>query len=454
MIINKDGKKVFSTRSMPIRHYLFLFLGLVLLALFLVESFRQYDLGKESISTAQKQEHRLNKIDELLTELLSAETAVRGYALSGDKNFLKPYDDASPRISELIKFLRIDLEAHYDIINIFRALDEVVFRKVERMESIVATRSRNDSVPIQNIAQANNDMASIRAYIAELREKLSRKSLDAQNSAQQAIYVARQVNLALGISSIVLLLALFALMLREVNTRSLVANNLENEKVLLDEKIRERTKDLNAMAKYLNEVRESEKQRLARELHDEMGAILTSAKMDISWIERNINSDTMPPLSDRFRRLSKHLSDGMALKRRIIDNLHPPLFEQLGLSASLEGMIDDFHAATGIKTEFDTPEEDISLPTDKALALYRIVQESLNNIRKYADAKNIKVVLKKENNWVKVSIADDGCGFDPGLLTATHGILGMRYRVNIFDGKFNLTSAHGKGTHVEASLPI
>jgi len=223
---------------MPIRHYLFLFLGLVLLALFLAESFRQYNLGKESISTAQKQEHQLNKIDELFTELLSAETAVRGYALSGDKNFLKPYEDALPRISELIKFLRIDLEAHYDIINIFRALDEVVFRKVERMESIVATRSRNDSVPIQNIAQANNEMASIRAYISELREKLSRKSLDAQNSAQQAIYVARQVNLALGISSIVLLLALFTLMLREVNTRSLVANNLENEKLILDEKIR------------------------------------------------------------------------------------------------------------------------------------------------------------------------------------------------------------------------
>jgi protein-histidine pros-kinase len=251
-----------------------------------------------------------------------------------------------------------------------------------------------------------------------------------------------------------LLVALFALILHQFRLRAQIAQLLHGENQRLEAEVASRTHELSTMAWYLANVSEVEKGRLARELHDEMGAILTSAKMDTSWIARKLDAGTMSAIRERFDRLVTQLNSGIALKRRIIDNLRPPLLEELGLTASLQAMVDEARSSSGLQISFSGPESEPALSADKSLALFRIAQESLTNVRKYAQARSVSLALSVQDRSVRLEIGDDGRGFDQSAVGGTHGIAGMRYRVQMFRGTFAVDSAPGKGTRVVAEIPL
>ena len=239
--------------------------------------------------------------------------------------------------------------------------------------------------------------------------------------------------------------------------RERIAGLLAGENQRLDREVRARTIELSSLASYLTNAREAEQAHLARELHDELGALLTAAKLDADWIARKLPQEVREHLDTRISRLQHTLSEGIALKRRIIDDLRPPLLKDLGLIAALKALLEDFAIDGEPIVHTDLPDENTpGLPPEQSLALFRIAQESLTNIRKYAAAKNVWVSLRLDAGVAHLEVRDDGCGFSGAALPAAsrHGLAGMKHRVQSHAGKFELQTAPGQGTRISARIPL
>jgi signal transduction histidine kinase len=262
----------------------------------------------------------------------------------------------------------------------------------------------------------------------------------------------------IGVSAMaaVSLLALF-MYLRQTATldRTLEdeARRVAGERDRLEQEVMARTAQLRELAQHLQTIREDERNHLARELHDELGALLTAAKLDVARLKSRLGSATAPENVERLAHLNDTLNGGIALKRRIIEDLRPSSLSNLGLVAALEILLREFSARTEI--EVVDRLEAVELDPSAQLTVYRMVQEALTNIAKYAQATDITVTLTREpDGGARVSVHDNGVGFDVAMpRTASHGLIGMRYRVEAEGGSMHLESVPGEGTLIEAVLP-
>src|SRR5690606_10185458 len=228
------------------------------------------------------------------------------------------------------------------------------------------------------------------------------------------------------------------------------AQRLQAERDSLERQVALRTTALRNLAGHHVNAREDERGRVARELHDEMGGLLTAMKLEIARLRRV--PDVPAVALERVAGIEQRLNEGIAVKRRIVEDLRPSSLDQLGLNAALEVLCRDTAAALGIPvlTDFSP----VALNKDAELTAYRLVQESLNNVSKYAQARQVGVRLAQTGDAVQVSVQDDGRGFDPEAVPAGHhGLLGMRVRVESHAGRFRVRSGPGQGTRIEAELP-
>ena len=210
--------------------------------------------------------------------------------------------------------------------------------------------------------------------------------------------------------------------------------------------------DLRDLARHLQTAREDERARLARDLHDELGALLTTAKLDVAVLRPRIQQN-MPEMLPKISHLTDALNQGIALKRRIIEDLCPSSLRTLGLAASLEALLHDTGKVSGLQIEQDL--QAVALSADDQLTVYRVVQEAITNALKYAQARHLRVRLLEQGTQAVVSIEDDGIGFDPdNSRLGRHGLRGMRFRVEASGGELSLTSAPGQGTCIVARLSL
>jgi signal transduction histidine kinase len=294
-------------------------------------------------------------------------------------------------------------------------------------------------------------MDAIREQASRLVHSATEGMVAAQDQVQRSLRLAR------GGIAIVTLAALIAfyLYLRQT-TRLKRADEqqqaaLQQERDLLEKQVRERTTTLAQLATHLQQVREEERGHLARELHDELGALLTAAKLDVARLKSRMG-EAPPEVLDRLQHLTESLNSGIALKRRIIEDLRPSSLANLGLTASLEILAREFSERSGVEVACSL--EQVELDEERQLTVYRTVQESLTNAGKYAEARQVGVSLRNYNNHVEVEVRDDGRGFDvQALPPSTHGLAGMRHRVEAAGGRLTLHSRPGQGTRVLATLP-
>ena len=215
--------------------------------------------------------------------------------------------------------------------------------------------------------------------------------------------------------------------------------------------MRRRTGQLTDLARHLQTVREDERNYLARELHDELGALLTASKLDVARLKSRLGVLT-PEVAERLQHLNEGLNSGIALKRRIIEDLRPSSLSNLGLVAALEILVREWGQRSDIVV--DSQFEPVDLRPSAELTVYRLVQEALTNISKYAHASEVQVRLAASAGRVHVSVRDNGVGFDVSeSRTTAHGLLGMRYRLETEGGTLELTSAPGAGALIAADLP-
>ena len=218
--------------------------------------------------------------------------------------------------------------------------------------------------------------------------------------------------------------------------------------------VNERTAELTGLSHYLQRLQEEEKAKIAREIHDELGGTLAAAKIDLQLV-----SDKLPGGDAQRTRLSRIMSaidDTIQVKRRIIEDLRPTLLDNLGIGAALKWQCGQFGKRWGVPCRIEMQDENLRLSPAYSIAFYRVVQEALTNISKYAQAKNVAVSLLREGDRWVLRIADDGVGIDTSARhnTTAHGLVSMRERVRALGGEFSIQGRAGRGTVVEVNVPI
>ncbi len=255
--------------------------------------------------------------------------------------------------------------------------------------------------------------------------------------------------------TIALLLIVWILLRREILQREEKRRQLLAEQQRLETEVERRTGELSELSNHLQMVREEEKTRLARDIHDELGGVLVSAKMDVSWVEEHLKN-VDPEVAAKLIRAQESLDAGVLLKRRIIEELRPSLLDNLGLGSAIEWLAHQMCDRAGIEPHINVPVDAPKLPPQIAIALFRIVQEALTNVVKYAKAKKVEIDFMQSPEHVSLVISDDGIGIPEGAQNnrLSHGISGMRQRVRALRGEFSIHGTPGRGTMIEVTLPL
>ena len=232
----------------------------------------------------------------------------------------------------------------------------------------------------------------------------------------------------------------------------LIASDLSEVK-RAEQDARASSEQLRKLAAHLVSVREEERTRIAREVHDELGQSLTAVKMDLAWLARRLPRRNAPMLGRIGSTLE--LADSIIRSvRRISTELRPSVLD-LGLAAAVEWQVQEFQARTGIQCKVRLLTQEVFAP-DVSTALFRILQETLTNVARHANATRVEVVEQKVRDRLVLRMRDNGRGFDSEdpSISKSLGLLGMRERAAILGGQVNIASAPGKGTTVTAWIPL
>ncbi len=221
-----------------------------------------------------------------------------------------------------------------------------------------------------------------------------------------------------------------------------------------EEDIRRSQRELRELSKAAHDALEAERRRTARELHDELGQSLTALKMDLESMRAELPSH--PELERRAQGMHTLLDGTIAATRRIAADLRPLMLDDLGLAAALDWLTHSFSQRTGIATDLIIDETVAQIGEPVASALYRITQESLTNVAKYAQATTAEIRLEGNGEWVQLAVRDNGRGID----AADHGkrgafgLLGIRERVTLLGGEVAITGQPGRGSEVRVRIPL
>jgi signal transduction histidine kinase len=222
------------------------------------------------------------------------------------------------------------------------------------------------------------------------------------------------------------------------------------------EQLRESHEQLRALSVYLQHVREEERTRIAREVHDELGQALTSCKLDLSWLAGRLPKN-LKPLIDKTKALSAHMDSTIQTVRRISTELRPGILDHLGLVAALEWQANEFQNRTGIKCEVHEDWSEPPLDQSLATTFFRIFQETLTNIIRHAGATEVAVHLKEKEERIILEVRDNGRGISLEEISNTRsmGLLGMKERAALLGGEFKIGRVRGgSGTQVTVSVPL
>jgi signal transduction histidine kinase len=231
------------------------------------------------------------------------------------------------------------------------------------------------------------------------------------------------------------------------------ADRRERERA--EEKLRRSLDQLRALTSYLQKVREEERTRIAREVHDELGQALTGLKLDMSWLSTRLAKNAKP-VQEKVKTMVTHIDTTIQTVRRIATELRPGILDGLGLVAAIEWQANEFHSRTGIPCHVNATVADTQWEQDFITVFFRIFQETLTNIIRHAEATRVDVRLFEEKGALVLTVADNGRGVSEEEIASTRsiGLIGMRERAMLIGGEVSLHGVRGKGTTVTLRVPL
>lgn len=405
--------------------------------------------ARQEIETAQ------TFIEAQIHDLVLAESSQRGYMLTGDPQFLGTYERAARRIRGQLEAANEPVWLYVRGIDDTTAFHRLLAQRLDELTLAIRLRGEGKFEAAEFAATAGTAVQQMH----ELRERGARlisytqTLIEARDAEYAQLMKVSRVTFFVGVLTVLFAFVLYMRQrqsMREDEARQ--RQQLAEARDTLESQVKERTRDLTELASYLQDAVEKERAHLARELHDELGAIMTAAKLDVARLKSKIPVE-MEDLAKRLGHLNQMLNDAIALKRRIMKSLHPSALVNLGLIPALEILTREFSQNSGARVQVSlTP---VDLDADRALTTYRVVQEALTNIGRHAQASHVTVQLTHRGDRLEILVADNGGGFDPTRLSrSSHGLAGMRHRLLATGGELQIESALGRGTRVIAFVPM
>ncbi|HSD39255.1 MAG TPA: CHASE3 domain-containing protein [Rhodocyclaceae bacterium] len=448
--------KLARVRTRIERSAFFFPLAVILAGLMILISESAYNGARNNLTELGLMGRARLELFSLVQRMTDAESAQRGYILTSRKEYLTPYYSADKDVRAGLASLKSVYAqvGHTNSERLRAELEDIVNAKLKELQTSVYLYDRG--MPAATRELMLSDVG--RSQMVAIR-KIAKDILDSENEAiangLKSVFDALLLN-RVGVAAMTAIsLLMLGMFLRKGRQLDLQRNEqraeLQIERDRLEIEVRRRTAELTELARHLQTAREDERARLARELHDELGATLTTAKLDVARIRRKLLA--APDLLERIDHLTLALSNGIALKRRIIEDLHPSTLSQFGLCPAIEILCREFDERLDCRISVNVAP--VTLSQSAELTVFRLVQETLTNIAKYAKASNVEVFLAERDGSAVIRVIDDGVGFDPkSVARSTHGLLGMYFRVEAENGELFVVSSPGAGTRIEAVLPM
>jgi signal transduction histidine kinase len=426
-----------------------------LIGLFFLAAAGQSRLNKanERLHRSQLREQALNEFAGLMTD---AESAQRGYLLTGEVAYLNPYAAAVTNIRGALDRLH-DAYGGDDSSSEFHALRVLTGKELGELEDGVALSKKRGSAPAVTVGTdvGKRTMDSIVVILGTMRKEEMAEAAAANAEWRRDFRLSRWVSAAGAILNISLVLLAVWLVYSDMRRRAQQAAALRIKKLELEQEVDARTRDLTALSTHLQGVSEQEKSALSRELHDELGGLLVAARMDLSWLQQRMPT-TDPAIEQRFKRIHDSLSAGVDLKRRVVEELRPTLLDNMGLFTALRWQFKETCRRTGLHCTETIPETEMKFSPDASIGVFRIAQEALTNILKHAEAKSADLAVLIEGDTLTLRISDDGKGIPKNRvgISTSHGLVAMRHRIAGLGGVWDVRTPSSGGTVVTAVIPL
>jgi protein-histidine pros-kinase len=207
---------------------------------------------------------------------------------------------------------------------------------------------------------------------------------------------------------------------------------------------------LSRLVTHMQNTLEAEKSALAKELHDELGGLITAAKMDMQWLSARIGGSLDAASDEKFKSVMQMLNQAMTMKRRVVENLRPSLLDHFGLAVALRSHFEENCRASGIDCVASLPDETLELPPATQLALFRVAQQVLASVLARGNAKHVELVMESEEAGYSLLIGDDGAAFDD---TFDRALVGLRHRIQGMGGTLDAGHEPGQGNRVRTFVP-
>ena len=222
-----------------------------------------------------------------------------------------------------------------------------------------------------------------------------------------------------------------------------------------EEQLRASREQLRDLSRHLESVREEERTKLALKIHDELGQLLTGLKIDMSWLTKRLAKRDRS-LLDKIITMNELIDQSIETVKRIASELRPGVLDYLGLAAAIEWEAQEIEKHAGIRFELKSNPKDITLDRDLSTAVFRICQEALTNVIRYANASKVKISLKEERDKITLIVSDNGKGIHKEQISdpKAFGLIGMRERARSWGGEVAINGKPGKGTVVLVTIPI
>jgi signal transduction histidine kinase len=218
----------------------------------------------------------------------------------------------------------------------------------------------------------------------------------------------------------------------------------------LEVRVAARTEELSTLSTHLLQLAESERSALAKELHDELGGLITAAKMDLSWLSARLAESLDAPSAEKLNSVMQMLNQAMVLKRRVVESLRPSLLDHFGLAVALRSHFDEHCRLAGIECVASLPEEVLHLDAVAQLTLFRVAQETLSSIIARGGAKHVELVIEAQDGGYVMVIGDDGKPMDTDL---GRSMPSVRHRMFAVAGTVEAEARAGQGNRVRAFVP-
>ena len=403
---------------------------------------------------------KMSRVSQIRTQIERAESAQRGYLLSQDESYLPAYTESKANVLTQLQQLATLLNSSNTDPQeqaLFHQINSDIGAKISEMDitiTLIENARTAQALDLVRMNQGQRLQSEIRTNVQNLYSLIEKRLNELLTKRSEKIKWARwSILLTILILSAVILITLNDL-IKAAREKDDAKQALAQENQNYQDRLAQNLRQMQTLVLDVQTEIEDSRAQLARDLHDELGSILTAIRMDLGWSIKKSQAD-LPEVAEKLQRTQTYLDRAIVFKRQVVEDLHPSMLDNFGLWMSLENMAQESAQRNQWQLHLNLPEQAPELPKGLQLVVYRVVQETLNNASKYAQARQFTLDITMDERNLKIDMIDDGVGTDLNQSKPqSHGIAGMKNRIFAAGGQIHISSQPKHGMHTQILLPL